>query len=833
MNNKRIRVVALVTVGTLALVTLLLAATGVWAGPLVPADVVSSTLSYQGQLLDAEGEPVDGTYEMTFRLYDVATDGTPLWTQVQNVEVEDGLFTAYLDVDAALFDGQALWLGVQVAGDTEMLPRQPLLPAPYAFHALEAPWSGLTGVPVGLDDGDDDTTYSNGTGLGLASNQFSINPTYRLPQTCASGQIAEWNGSSWQCGDDDTGTGSDGWSITGNSGTNPATDFLGTTDDVPLTLAVNAASALRLEPNATSPNLIGGYGGNGVGSGVVGAVIGGGGDSTYPNQVTGDYGTIGGGGGNEVSAMDGTIGGGFWNVTSGEEATVGGGAANVASGYAATIGGGGGFYGVTPLPNTASGDWSTIGGGAYNVTSGADATVGGGYDNEASYESATVGGGWSNTASGDYATVGGGQDNVATATHATVAGGAYNTASGNLAVVGGGGANTVSGELAVVGGGGANTASGDVAVVGGGLFNHADALMATIGGGEHISVTGHAATVAGGSHITVTGDYAAVGGGAGNVASGYAATVGGGGGYAGSIPVPNIASGDWSTIAGGYGNEANYDYATVGGGTGNTASSSAATVAGGYANEANHNYATVVGGFNNIASGSAATVAGGAWNTAGGTYSFAAGQRAKANNPGCFVWGDAMAADVACNNDHRTIFRSSGGFYIYTNWNLTSGMYLSSGGSSWNAVSDQARKENFAPVDTQALLAQLAEMPISTWNYKSQDPAIRHIGPMAQDFNALLDDLGGEGEKYINTLDADGVALAAIQGLYAQNQELTAENTALQAEVDDLETRVAALEAAVGSPQASGIQVSGIWLALGGLAVVAAVVGRRRLGGGR
>jgi hypothetical protein len=160
-------------------------------------------------------------------------------------------------------------------------------------------------------------------------------------------------------------------------------------------------------------------------------------------------------------------------------------------------------------------------------------------------------------------------------------------------------------------------------------------------------------------------------------------------------------------------------------------------------------------------------------------------------------------------------------------------MYLSSGGSSWNAVSDQARKENFAPVDTQALLAQLAEMPISTWNYKSQDPAIRHIGPMAQDFNALLDDLGGEGEKYINTLDADGVALAAIQGLYAQNQELTAENTALQAEVDDLETRVAALEAAVGSPQASGIQVSGIWLALGGLAVVAAVVGRRRLGGGR
>jgi len=81
-------------------------------------------------------------------------------------------------------------------------------------------------------------------------------------------------------------------------------------------------------------------------------------------------------------------------------------------------------------------------------------------------------------------------------------------------------------------------------------------------------------------------------------------------------------------------------------------------------------------------------------------------------------------------------------------------------------------------------------VPISTWNYKSQDPSIRHIGPMAQDFNALLDDLGGEGETYINTLDADGVALAAIQGLYAQNQALEQQNA-------DLEARVAALEASL------------------------------------
>jgi hypothetical protein len=49
------------------------------------------------------------------------------------------------------------------------------------------------------------------------------------------------------------------------------------------------------------------------------------------------------------------------------------------------------------------------------------------------------------------------------------------------------------------------------------------------------------------------------------------------------------------------------------------------------------------------------------------------------------------------------------------------------------------------------------------WNYESQDASIRHIGPMAQDFKAVFG--VGENERYITTVDADGVALAAIQGL--------------------------------------------------------------------
>ena len=86
MKSKR--TIVLVTVGTLAVVILLLGATGAWAGPdvrglaapLAPAGIVSDTISYQGRLLDSSGNPVDGTRTMDFRLYEDTSGGMPLWS---------------------------------------------------------------------------------------------------------------------------------------------------------------------------------------------------------------------------------------------------------------------------------------------------------------------------------------------------------------------------------------------------------------------------------------------------------------------------------------------------------------------------------------------------------------------------------------------------------------------------------------------------------------------------------------------------------------------------------------------------------------------------------
>ena len=149
------------------------------------------------------------------------------------------------------------------------------------------------------------------------------------------------------------------WALAGNAGTEPGPNFLGTTDDRALELKVNGQRALRIEPNTAGPNLIGGYISNAVSTGVAGATIAGGGEPGHVcglgaapcwNQVTADYGTVGGGAANSASFLAATVGGGYSNTASKQYTAVGAGGFNTASGFAATVPGGAG--------NTAGGDFS-------------------------------------------------------------------------------------------------------------------------------------------------------------------------------------------------------------------------------------------------------------------------------------------------------------------------------------------------------------------------------------------------------------------------------------------------------------------------------------------
>jgi hypothetical protein len=103
---------------------------------------VSPLLQYQGRLTDpGTGDPVpDGTYQMTFRLWNAAAAGTALWTETKDVAVTGGLFSTALGdtttLNASIFSGQALWLGIQVRSDPEAAPRQQILPVAYAFSLV-------------------------------------------------------------------------------------------------------------------------------------------------------------------------------------------------------------------------------------------------------------------------------------------------------------------------------------------------------------------------------------------------------------------------------------------------------------------------------------------------------------------------------------------------------------------------------------------------------------------------------------------------------------------------------------------------------------------------
>ncbi|MCH7878441.1 MAG: tail fiber domain-containing protein [candidate division Zixibacteria bacterium] len=129
--------------------------------------------------------------------------------------------------------------------------------------------------------------------------------------------------------------------------------------------------------------------------------------------------------------------------------------------------------------------------------------------------------------------------------------------------------------------------------------------------------------------------------------------------------------------------------------------------------------------------------------------------------------------------------RASGGTRIFSNSALTTGVTLAAGGGAWSAVSDSAVKENIRPVDGSEILEKLSQLDVSRWNYITQDESIEHIGPMAQDFYRLFG--LGEDDKHINTLDPDGVALAAIKALYEKNNVLEQNNKELNDRLSKLE----------------------------------------------
>ncbi len=198
------------------------------------ATSVGTAFTYQGQLkrsdLPGISAPVNDTCDFEFRLYDAEAGGNQVGSasSKNGVSVRNGLFTVLLDFGAIPFTGEARWLDIAVrcsgdGGYTFLTPRQRLTPAPYALYASSTSalhWRPITtteptnGQVLGwdgsywrpMDAGGGVTAVYTGTGLigGGESGPvtLTLGATYRLPQTCSTGQVARWNEATatWECG---------------------------------------------------------------------------------------------------------------------------------------------------------------------------------------------------------------------------------------------------------------------------------------------------------------------------------------------------------------------------------------------------------------------------------------------------------------------------------------------------------------------------------------------------------------------------------------------------------------------------------------------------------
>jgi hypothetical protein len=103
-------------------------------------------------------------------------------------------------------------------------------------------------------------------------------------------------------------------------------------------------------------------------------------------------------------------------------------------------------------------------------------------------------------------------------------------------------------------------------------------------------------------------------------------------------------------------------------------------------------------------------------------------------------------------------------------------------------ASDRNIKSNITAIDERVVLEQVATLPLSTWQYTNDPAAVKHLGPMAQDFRATFG--LGDTDRAYHSIDAHGVSLASIKALYKMVQEQQLRLERLEAENAKLRSRV-------------------------------------------
>ncbi len=439
-------------------------------GQTLAHDGASRTMTYQGMITDNEtGKTISAQLPIAVALYSDEAGTQRIWQGSYLTTVTNGLFSIQLGSKAYPLPSASdldrpLWVGVSVNTSEEMRPLTPLSASAYALGIADRTISAkkmATDYVASISIDGRKVTH-RGSDLNIKSG-----PGMMLGYEESTNSLIL--GSTMIDADPNAANGNPivPWAELGNNTTNPANDYVGTSDNQVLEIRVNGANnrfsnagdgrVMLYDPKANSANIIGGFSQNIANNNAEGVTISGGGRNPNINRAFDNYGTIGGGVGNTTgtssNGQDGqdefqVIGGGEGNTAPGPHTAIIGGQGNVAGGSFSTIGGGRNNNQNMPL---AAGD-AFLGGGQNNRITDNHGTLGGGFDNAAGNdrsilpiisplltqfappmpsttldgEFATEGGGWSNTAAGYETSVLGGEDNIAFFVRGAVVGGAQN-----------------------------------------------------------------------------------------------------------------------------------------------------------------------------------------------------------------------------------------------------------------------------------------------------------------------------------------------------------------------------------------------------------------------
>ena len=220
----------------------------------LPAAPLGTAFTYQGRL-SSGGNAAIGFYDFQFKLFDALTGGVQQGSTVtvSAVGVSNGLFTATVDFGST-YTGSALWLQVATSTNgagsfTTLTPRQALTATPYASYAPNAGAAATANTAVAAQG----VAASAVTAAGIASGQVvkSLNGLRDAVALAAGPNVTLATNANTLTISAAGGGASGGWTTTGNAGTTPAANFLGTTDGQPLVLKAARVGVNTNNPQAT------------------------------------------------------------------------------------------------------------------------------------------------------------------------------------------------------------------------------------------------------------------------------------------------------------------------------------------------------------------------------------------------------------------------------------------------------------------------------------------------------------------------------------------------------------------------------------------------------